>query len=107
MTKIELLDTIVSLLGSIADAVDLAQNQNDKDDLNELRDTLNEARNKLSQLIINEQDKNYIQLTDQLGAVNSKIKELLTELAKLAVIIDGIKQAVDIVIEIAKLAKGV
>lgn len=103
MTKRDLLDIIESLLEGINVLISKGPSEEEKKELDELADELDEAQNKLVKLMIQENDAKYVKLTEKLDEVNSQIKDDLTALENLRKILDGIKQAVGVVIEIVKL----
>jgi NurA-like 5'-3' nuclease len=103
MTKRDLLDIIESLLEGINVLISKSPSEEEKKELDELADELDEAQNKLVKLMIQENDAKYVKITEKLDEVNSQIKDDLTALENLRKILDGFKQAVGLVIEIVKL----
>jgi hypothetical protein len=103
MTKRDLLDIIELLLKDITRLYSKGPSEEEKKELDQLADELDEAQNKLAKRVIQENDAKYVDLTDKLGEVNSQIKDDLTKLEQLRKILDGIKQAVKLIIEIVEL----
>jgi hypothetical protein len=103
MTKKDLLDSIESLLEVINSLYSKGPSVEEKKEMDELADKLDKAQNRLVKLMIQENDAEYVKLTGELGAVNSRIKHDLTALEKLRKILDGVKQAVELTTEIVKL----
>ena len=103
MTKKDLLDNIELLLEVINSLYSKDLSEEEKKEMGELADKLDKAQNRLVKLMIQENDAKYVKFTEELGAVNSRIKQDLTAFEKLRKILDGVKQAVELITEIVKL----
>ena len=73
------------------------------DDLDEWADELDMAQNQLAKSIIQENDAEYLKLTEELGAVISGIRKDLIELENVRDIVGGVKGAVGLITQIVTL----
>lgn len=103
MTKRELIDIIELLFEVINDLYARGPGAEEKKQLDGLADTLDRAQNRLVKLMIRENDARYVELTEELGAVNSRIKQDLIGLGAVNKLLDEIRQATDLVANIVLL----
>jgi len=103
MTKKELLDIIESLLEAINSLYAKGPTEEEKKEMDDLAEGLDQAQNKLVKLMIRENDAEYVGLTEKLAAVNSQIKDDLTALEGLRKLLDEVKQGVELITAIVKL----
>jgi cob(I)alamin adenosyltransferase len=103
MTKEDLIGIIDGLQAAINEAVARGPSLEQQKQLDQLADGLTDAQGELVKAIIREDDPEYVKATADLAKVNDKIKADLTAMAQLAAILDGIKQAVELVMAILKL----
>ena len=104
MTKEDLLGKIDELLTDIDEAVARGPSDEQQKELDQLADKLTDAQGKVAKAIIEGNDPKYKEPYDKLADVNAKIRADLVAVAALAVILDGIKQGVELVMAILKLA---
>src|SRR4030067_1333343 len=103
MTKKDLLDIIESLLEAINSLYAKGPTEEEKKEMDDLAEELDQAQNKLVKLMIRENDAEYVGLTEKLDAVNSQIKDDLTALEGLRKLLDGVKQGGEGIPESVKL----
>ena len=103
MTKKELLDLIDSMFDTITFLYSKNPGESIAMELGRLSDELDRAQNRPVRIIIRQNDSEYERLSAELNAVNSQLQQDLSDLQSISKLLDGITEAVQLVMSIVKL----